>query len=219
MGTAFPIERRVTDLSLVAYADESVRRYHDPRFDATAVKLLPGEHYVTAVPHEMIVTVLGSCVAACIRDPTIGVGGMNHFMLPESPDGRWGGACAAMRYGNFAMEKLVNDILKRGGCRSRLEVKVFGGASLMGASAIGTANGEFVLRYLKEEGLTAEAQDLYGVFPRRVHYFPSNGQAHVLALRRQDDLAMVAHETHYRTQLQLAPVTGSIELFGGRQQP
>jgi chemotaxis protein CheD len=117
------------------------------------------------------------------------------------------------------MEKLINDILKLGGCRGRLEVKVFGGASLMGASAIGTANGEFVLRYLGDEGLSVAAQDLYGIYPRRVHYFPSNGRVHVLALRRQDDLAMIAAEVQYRERLDRQPVAGSAELFGNGGQP
>jgi chemotaxis protein CheD len=114
---------------------------------------------------------------------------------------------------------LINDILKRGGARCRLEVKLFGGASLMGASAIGTANGEFVLRYLKDEGLTVAARDLYGVYPRRVHYFPSSGQAHVLALRRRGDLAMIADEVHYQEQLDQNPIAGSVELFGEGGQP
>lgn len=216
MADDFPIERRVPDPTLTAYTDTTIRRYRDPRFDAIVVKLLPGEHYVTAVADEMIVTVLGSCVAACIRDPVIGIGGMNHFMLPESRDGRWGSTCVTMRYGNFAMETLINDILKLGGFRCRLEVKLFGGASLMGASAIGTANAEFVLRYLKAEGLAVAAQDMFGIHPRRVHYFPSNGHVHVLALRRQDDLAAVAHETQYRERLRHAPTAGSIELFDER---
>jgi chemotaxis protein CheD len=214
-GSGFRCERRNLDAWQEACVTAPMRRFHDPRFDATAVKLLPGEHYVSESPDEMIVTVLGSCVAACIRDPTLGVGGMNHFMLPESRDGRWGSASANLRYGNFAMEALINDILKLGGSRGRLEVKVFGGASLMGASAIGTANGEFVLRYLKDEGLAVAAQDLYGIYPRRVHYFPLSGQAHVLALRRQDDLAMVADEAQYRERLDRHPVAGPIELFDG----
>ena len=94
--------------------DNGPRRYRDPDFDATVVKVLPGEHYVTDAPDEMVVTVLGSCVAACIRDPAIGFGGMNHFMLPESSDGTWGASSSSMRYGNFAMEVLINEILEIG---------------------------------------------------------------------------------------------------------
>ena len=215
MDGGVPIERRQPSRALDTLDSVTIRRYRDLHFEVMAVKLLPGEHYVTSTPGEMIVTVLGSCVAACIRDPAIGIGGMNHFMLPESGDGRWGAASATLRYGNFAMEMLINDILKLGGCRGRLEVKLFGGASLMGTSAIGIANGEFALRYLKAEGLAVAAQDLFGLYPRRLHYFPCNGQAHVLALRRQADLAMVAAEERYRDELERASAAGSIELFDG----
>jgi chemotaxis protein CheD len=103
------IERRNAAPAIVGHSTATLRRYHDPHFNATAVKLLPGDHYVTGLAEEMIVTVLGSCVAACIRDALAGVGGMNHFMLPESRDGRWGSASANLRYGNFAMETLIND--------------------------------------------------------------------------------------------------------------
>jgi chemotaxis protein CheD len=186
-------ERRRPDPA-AALADDGQRRYRDSRFDTIAVKVLPGEHYVTGSPEEMLVTVLGSGVAACIRDPAIGVGGMNHFMLPESRDGQWGAASASLRYGNFAMETLINDILKQGGHRTRLEVKVFGGASIMGASAVGQSNGEFVLSYLKAEGLAVVAQDLWGEYPRRVHYFPATGKVHVLALHRRDELGAASEE-------------------------
>ncbi len=97
----------------------------------------------------MIVTILGSCVAACIRDPETGVGGMNHFMLPESNSGKWGATNANMRYGNFAMETLVNEILKTGCPRDRLEVKLFGGGNVIpGSLKVGDQNGKFALNYL-----------------------------------------------------------------------
>ena len=212
-------DQRRHDPAMLAWVDDGIRRYRDSRFDAVAVKLLPGEHYVTGAPEEMIVTSLGSCVAACIRDPAIGVGGMNHFMLPESRDGHWGAASASLRYGNFAMETLINDILKRGGQKSRLEIKLFGGASMMGASAIGLANGAFVLGYLKAEGLPVAAQDLYGDWPRRVHYFAATGQVHVHALRRREDRMATAIEARYLAELEHAPLDGAIELFDETGRP
>jgi chemotaxis protein CheD len=199
-------------------ADPGILRYRDARFGAIAVKLAAGEHYVSDVRDEMIVTILGSCVAACISDLAAGVGGMNHFMLPESPDGRWGPASAHLRYGNFAMETLINDILRRGGQRSRLEAKVFGGACVMGAGTIGQCNGEFVLSYLKAEGVPVTAHDLFGEYPRRIHYFPTTGQAHMQALRRSCDLAAVAHESEYRATLANTPVAGPIEVFDAKGQ-
>ena len=111
----------------------------------------------------MLVTVLGSCVSACIRDPVAAVGGMNHFMLPESGGSDWGAASSGMRYGNVAMERLINDILVRGGLRQRLEIKVFGGGNVMkGTSDIGHRNASFVETYLAAESLPIAAADLRG---------------------------------------------------------
>ena len=124
----------------------------------TRIRINPGGHYVTS-GNEMLVTVLGSCVAACIRDPLARVGGMNHFMLPQSDSGAWGIASATMRFGNFAMEQLINEILCRGGRRHNLEIKVFGGAGIIGSSAqVGLRNADFVETYLQEEGLPIAAQ-------------------------------------------------------------
>ena len=192
----------------------STRRYRDPAFDAVAVKVFPGEHYVTSASDEMLVTILGSCVAACIRDPLIGIGGMNHFMLPESQGNSWDNASASMRYGNVAMERLINDILARGGVRRRLEVKVFGGANVMsGTSNIGHRNADFVEEYLEAEGLPIAASHLRSNLPRRVHYFPKTGKVLLLELRRNDDQAVLRSEALYKSRLQSEPVAGDAELF------
>jgi chemotaxis protein CheD len=194
--------------------DNRLRRYRDPDFDATVVKVLPGEHYVTDAPDEMVVTVLGSCVAACIRDPAIRFGGMNHFMLPESSDGTWGASSASMRYGNFAMEVLINEILSRGGRRERLEVKVFGGGNVLaGATPVGTRNAAFVESYLAAEGLSAAARHLGGSFPRRVHYFPVTGKVMMRELRRVADRRVLDSERTYLSTLATPSRTGDIELF------
>ena len=116
------------------------------------VKIGPGDYYVTAAANEFLVTILGSCVAVCMRDPVLGVGGMNHFLLAESASGEWGGMSAATRYGNHAMETLINDIIALGGVRSRFEVKVFGGGQVIDSSMpIGQNNVEFAERYLSNE--------------------------------------------------------------------
>lgn len=115
---------------------EGIQRYWDRERQMPAAKILPGEYYVSN-QNELITTVLGSCVSACIRDPVAGIGGMNHFMLPNSERGNWNGkhsiASNATRYGNFAMEHMINDILKHGGERGNLEVKVFGGGKSLAA--------------------------------------------------------------------------------------
>jgi chemotaxis protein CheD len=190
------------------------RKYRDPRFDAVAVKVFPGDHYVTADVDEMLVTILGSCVTACIRDPLAGVGGMNHFMLPESAGAGWDTASASMRYGNVAMERLINDILKRGGARERLEIKVFGGGNVMnGTTNIGHRNAEFVEQYLAAEGLPIAAHHLRGNLPRRVHYFPATGKVMLLELQRSEQEEVVRSEDSYKHKIQVEPASGSVELF------
>ena len=198
----------------VADAEKAARRYRDPRFDAIAVKVFPGDHYVTAIADEMLVTILGSCVTACIRDPLAAVGGMNHFMLPEATGAGWDTASASMRYGNVAMERLINDILARGGARQRLEIKVFGGGNVMnGTTNIGHRNAEFVEEYLAAENLTIAAHHLRGNLPRRVHYFPLTGKVMLLELHRTEQDAVVREEVSYKSKILIEPVGGSVELF------
>ncbi|MBR1135624.1 MAG: chemoreceptor glutamine deamidase CheD [Bradyrhizobium sp.] len=205
--------RQTTDASVTDDLLTCPRKYRDERFDAIAVKLFPGEHYVTDAVDEMLVTVLGSCVAACIRDPQTRVGGMNHFMLPES-FGDWGDVSDGMRYGNVAMERLINDILARGGARRRLEIKVFGGANVLnGMAKIGHRNADFVEDYLAAEHLPIAAYHLRGSLPRRVHYFPVTGRVMLLELPRADHDALVRNETSYKTRIQVEPVAGSVEIF------
>lgn len=207
-------ERRRPAADDQAALENTVRRYRDSHFNAIGIKIFPGEHYVTQSAEEMIVTVLGSCVAACIRDPSAGVGGINHFMLPESRNGDWGNVSASLRYGNFAMEQLINDILKLGGRRSHLEIKVFGGADVLrNGATVGRQNSEFIEAYLKAEGLPIAAKHLYGQHPRRIHYFPGTGKVSMLELCRREDLGEVSVEEGYREKLKQAPIGGSVELF------
>ena len=192
-------------------------QYFDARVGMNVVMVLPGRHHVTVSPNEMIVTLLGSCVAACIRDPIAAVGGLNHFLLPESESGNWGQTVdAAMRYGNHAMETLINDIIKLGGSRSRLEVKVFGGARVIeGAStlAVGQRNVEFVQEYLKNEGFEIAAAHLGGGMPRRIHYFPMTGKVQMRQLKRGADKDLFKKEMDYRSQIKVDDQEDDAELF------
>lgn len=188
--------------------------FDDAPLELSKVRILPGEHHVTDDPGRTIVTVLGSCVAACIRDHAAEVGGMNHFMLPQSETGDWGEATASLRYGNFAMERLINDVLSRGGRRNSLEIKVFGGANvLQNGTNIGWLNAQFVEAYLAAERLPIAARHLYGIYPRRVQYIPTTGKVAMLELRRQSDLAVVETEESYGQMLKKMPLDGSTELF------
>lgn len=189
-------------------------RYWDNQFQHFAVKVFPGSHYVTDNKEEMLVTTLGSCVAACVRDTGSGIGGMNHFMLPESDTGKWGDVSASMRYGNYAMEVLINDILRMGGARNRLEIKLFGGASVTTASTlIGTKNIEFVETYLRIEHMAVAAQHLGGDQGRRIIFFPETGKVKMKLLDKQDNEMLAAEETKFKSQIDQTEVEGSIELF------
>lgn len=192
-----------------------VKRYFDSKYKHMVVKLLPGEHYVSGEPSEMIVTVLGSCVSACIRDPETGIGGMNHFMLPEGEPGDWKVSNSVMRYGNHAMEILINDIMHYGCPRERLEIKLFGGGNVIGTSSgVGHRNADFVEDYLKNEGFIAVASDLRGDHARRIHYFPSTGKVDRLLLRRAADRSVFSKETSYQRNISKEEQSGGdIELF------
>ena len=158
-------------------------------FDCDAAKILPGEYYFT--PKDMlIVTVLGSCVAACIRDRVSGIGGMNHFMLPDGGGDADSPVSASMRYGTYAMEVLINDLLKAGARRENLEAKVFGGgAVLRGFTAInvGERNAKFVRSYLQNEHIKVTAEDLNDVHPRKVYFFPRTGKVLVKKLKQMNN--------------------------------
>ena len=177
------------------------------------IRIGPGEHLVTQRADEQIVTVLGSCVAACIRDPVAGVGGMNHFMLPESETGVWGEASANMRYGNFAMERLINDILCRGGQRGRLEIKLFGGATLVtNGASVGRQNADFVEAYMAAEGMPVAASHLRGTHARRIEFVPLSGRVRMLEM--SDETAPIAlPERSFLKAIQGTDNSSAIELF------
>jgi chemotaxis protein CheD len=191
------------------------RRFYDAAGASWMVKVFPGEFYVTNKPDEVLVTVLGSCVSACIRDPSAGVGGMNHFMLPHHKSGTWGDDLRSTRFGNFAMEKLINELIKAGCARERMEIKVFGGGNVTDmTTAIGTENADFVLRYLQLEGLRCHAQDLGGSLPRRIHYNPSDGKVVRRLLGTGDRYDVHREEHDYEKRLLVQQTSGEIDLFG-----
>ncbi len=193
-----------------------INRFYDRARRCISAKILPGEYYVT-IADEHIVTVLGSCVSACIRDKVFGIGGMNHFMLPrdyKECDPEKFNISDAARYGNYAMEHLINTILKNGGRRENLEVKIVGGAKIIAnMSDIGQRNVQFVKDYLETEGLTLLGEDVGDVYPRKVDYYPSTGKVRVKKLRSVHNDTLVDRETVYANAIEQKPVVGDIELF------
>jgi chemotaxis protein CheD len=190
------------------------RRFYDASAGTWMVKVFPGEFYVSDKADETLVTVLGSCVAACIRDPRLGIGGMNHFMLPQGRTGGWGRDPESTRFGNFAMEKLINELMKMGCARESLEIKVFGGGNVTESNiAVGTDNAQFALRYLEAERLRCVAQDLGGRFPRRIHYSPATGRVVRRLLGRDASGAVARDEFEHAKRLSTRAPAGEIDLF------
>jgi len=196
-------------MAFSAEKDNGVLHYHDTRFGVRVAKLLPGAHWIVD-DNSALATVLGSCVAACLRDPLLHLGGMNHFLLPEDNNNE----ASSARYGCYAMELLINDLLKRGAARKRLQAKVFGGANVlkgMQHNPIGSRNADFVLNYLATENIPVIAQDLRGIHPRRVYFFARSGKALIQRLPHAHDINLTA--TVARRQLLQSTQAGSIELF------
>lgn len=218
MTKPLTVPKHEINLPPVLSGFSQINRYWDPQLQSCAAKILPGQYYVT-LHDEVIVTVLGSCVSACIRDRVFGIGGMNHFMLPG--EGRFPVAQdsgqildEAARYGAYAMELLINEILKNGGRRQNLEVKITGGGRmLVHLSDVGQRNIEFVRQFLKTEGLVVAAEDLGDIYPRKVYYFPVTGKVRVKKLRSMHNDTIAQREDAYLQDLQKQSPQGEVELF------
>lgn len=183
--------------------------FYEAHFKSDAVKVLPGEYFV----HDedvLIMTTLGSCIACCLWDRERHIGGMNHFMLPDG-----GGAADGGRYGSFAMELLINEMLKRGASRPALEAKVFGGGAVisgMNSINIGERNTRFVMDYLKTERIPVVSKDVMDVYPRKVCFFPASGKAMVKRLASSNTEALVAQD-RAAARAPAPAAGGTIDLF------
>ncbi len=190
--------------------------YYDRTFNCQAAKISPGEYYFTD-QDMLIVTVLGSCVSACIRDSVSGIGGMNHFMLPDGGSaGKDNPVSESMRYGTYAMEVLINQLLRNGAHRENLEAKIFGGGNVLKSFTtmnVGDRNAEFVRKFLKEERIKVTGEDLLDIYPRKVYYFPKTGKVLVKKLKSTHNDPLVQREEAYASRLKVADVGGEIDLF------
>ena len=147
---------------------------YSPRHEL--VHVIQGQYKLTDRPEQVLSTLLGSCVAACMRDHELGIGGMNHFLLPGNDPN----SSQNVKYGAHSMEQLVNALLRRGAKRDRIEVQLFGGANIVkGLTRIGDANADFARQFVRDEGFRLTGSDLGGTFGRKVKFFPSTGRAEV----------------------------------------
>lgn len=186
--------------------------FFDAHFKSEAVKILPGEYFVYN-EDLLIMTTLGSCIAVCLWDRQAKVGGMNHFMLPDSgSNGQDSG-----RYGSYAMELLINELLKLGASRMTMEAKVFGGGAVisgMNTINVGERNTAFVMEYLKTERIPVVSKDVLDIYPRKVCFLPHSGKAMVKRLAPSNPEAILQQER--LAAQKVAPVSsggGSIDLF------
>jgi len=189
---------------------EYIKSFWSPKWERYSVKVKPGEFYVTR--EDMVIsTVLGSCISVCIFDPQRGFGGMNHFMLPDTHTGE--ALDRPLRYGFFAMEQLVNELMKHDCRREFMQVKVTGGARMNGNSVIGSQNIDFINEYVEQEGLNLTAIDVGGDQARQVVFFPSQGRMLVNKLSHREDLHLIDEEKVYRDKVDLSLDDTSVELF------
>lgn len=178
-----------------------ILRMRDHRFPHEIASILPGEFFVSREPM-IVYTVLGSCISACMRDPVAGVGGMNHFMLPEPTQAAHDVWSDSTGYGSYAMESLINEILKRGGLKSRLEIKLFGAGKIYeGHIDVGASNAKWVIGYLKREGLATVKTDLGDVFPRKVYYFTDSGRVLMKKIEHIKNQTIFDRENEYAAKI------------------
>lgn len=190
---------------------KDIKRYLDRSNNCVTARLLPGDFYVSK-NQEMITTVLGSCVSACIYDPSSGYGGMNHFMLPG--DDSKTTSDESTRYGLYAMESLINEILKCGTQKSSLKAKLFGGGQIIeNMSDVGRKNIHFAKTFLFAEGIPLESSDLGLAYPRKVNFFPHLGKVMVKRLKVLNNRSIEKRERQYMNTLNKKDNCGDIELF------
>jgi len=197
---------------------EDINRYWDTSHGYYSAKILPGQYYVSK-NDELIATVLGSCISVCVIDRVAGIAGMNHFMLPIYSQGHadsWGSTVisAETRYGNFAMEHMINDIIKYGGVKSRLELKVIGGGRVMDKMTdVGLRNISFVYDYIANERLQLVKEDVGDRYPRKVIFHVKTGKVKVRKLKKVNNTTLIERDSEYLKKLNTETIGGSVDLF------
>lgn len=175
------------------------------------VTIYAGDVTTSAEP-VVLQTLLGSCVAVCLWDPVLRVGGMNHILLP-------GGRLDSdnSRYGVNAMELLINGLMKLGCDRYRLVAKAFGGASVLAGlkqRSTGDMNSAFVRKFLSDEGIPLVAQRLGGVHGVQVRFSTDTGEVLVRAVDGSKLPKIIYDEAAYqRTHREEVTKSGEITLF------
>jgi chemotaxis protein CheD len=190
------------------------RLQFDREINALLVWVGQADYFVSSSPNEVIVTVLGSCIAVCMYDSVARCGGMNHFILPEDTGGRTELPGMALRYGSYSIERMVNSLLAKGAKRERLVTKVFGGGNVISGNAnVGHRNADFVEEYLKREGFHIGAKHLRGNQARKIRFFPTTGKVQMTMLGGEAIKSVVRSEDMLRKAPEIVTKHGSVEIF------
>lgn len=195
----FPIEQQSAHNKTFSH----IRMVVDARFPHKVAQVLPGQYFASEDPM-VVYTVLGSCISACINDPVAKVGGINHFMLaePKTKEGRHDSWGESARYGNYAMELLLNELMKLGGIKERMEVKIFGGAKLYESSQnVGKGNSNWVIDYMKTEGFNVVTCDVGDIYPRKLYYFTETGRLLMKKIKKLRNETILVREEEYKESL------------------
>ena len=196
-----------------------LRRYSE-KFNRNMVIIYPGEYYVSS--EEIIATVLGSCIAVCIKDKKTGIAGMNHFMLPGDVRSADMFLSSSAKYGMFAMEQLINDMVKKNGSKKDFEAKVFGGGHVLNFRKsdgnVPESNIEFVKAYLKMEQISIVSKDVGGYSGRKILFFPDTAKVLLKRLESTVDSRFIQAEQSYQDKLyeeneKLQHAGGDLTLF------
>lgn len=191
------------------------RSYFDARFEATVVPVPPGGHAITGKEAEMLSTLLGSCIAVCLRDERKRLGGINHFMLPAMAEGQ-SASRDAMLYGNTAMEVLINALMRAGCERRNLEAKVFGGAKIAAVfdqSGIGDRNAQFAEEFLNHEKIPIRSRDTGGSSPRRILFEPWSGRVLVQHIDPLATAELARSEARHQAAISVRRAASVVEMF------
>lgn len=158
-----------------------MRKSFNQKYNRHMYELFASDCYATIEKQIVLTTLLGSCIAVCMKDPKAGVAGMNHFMLPRKVNVRDVGFNNDTRYGVNAMEVMINEMMKKGALRKRMQAKVFGGGRVMDSALnnVAQSNVDFALAYLKTEGIPVLARDVGNQEGRKLFFFPDTFDVYV----------------------------------------
>ena len=187
--------------------------YFDNHFNKKIITIYPGEFY-TSNDNEMISTVLGSCISIALFDSEKKIGGLNHFMLAKDTsieDDRESNRLMG-KFGEYAMELLLKDVLQKGAKLENLQAKVFGGSNVFNLPAktgaqVGEVNIKFAFDYLKQKKIPVVTSNTGGTAPRKIFFDPISSKVYLKYIQNRNvDAQLESKEEAYLSEINLKEV-------------